>query len=91
MNIVTISSDDKIKNSAYWCGNKRFNTAFDSNGKKICDFNISGNHSIAMINNVAGIEVRKDNDTAFWWGVPAETKAKLVFSYDGHKYYKFIR
>lgn len=89
--VVEISNKDEIKNSAYWSSKKGFNIAFDSNGKKICNFNLVGNHSIAMINKLAGIEVRRDNDPAFWWDIPLGTKTMFAFSYDGNDYYKFIK
>ena len=88
--VVTILNKDKIENSVYWSSDKGRNTAFDSNGNKICDFIIVNNHSIVMINKLAGIEVRKTNDPAFWWNVPLGAKALFVFSYDGSDYYRFV-
>ena len=44
-----------------------------------------------MINKLAGIEVRRDNDPAFWWDIPLGTKTMFVFPYDGNDYYKFIK
>lgn len=89
--VVKISNKDEIENSVYWSSSKGFNTAFDSNGNKICNFNLVGNHSIAMINRLAGIEVRKDNDPAFGWGIPQDSDPVLAFFNDGHGYYQFIK